>query len=95
MAGEEVELVARHHSGDEMSSYERLLSDAMRGDASLFAREDGVEAAWRIVDPILRNVTPVYEYEPNTWGPAEADRIITGDGGGTTPNVRRRSDDIT
>ena len=85
MAGEEVELVARHHSGDEMSPYERLLSDAMRGDASLFAREDAVEAAWRIVDPILRDVTPVYEYEPNTWGPAEADRIITGDGGWHNP----------
>jgi glucose-6-phosphate 1-dehydrogenase len=85
MVGEEVELVARHHSGDEMSPYERLLSDAMRGDASLFAREDAVEAAWRIVDPILRNVAPVYEYEPNTWGPAEADRIITGDSGWHNP----------
>jgi len=85
MVGEEVELAARHHSGDEMSPYERLLSDAMRGDASLFAREDAVEAAWRIVDPILENVTPVYEYEPNTWGPAEADRIITGVGGWHTP----------
>ena len=79
MAGEEVELVARHHSGDEMSPYERLLSDAMREDASLFAREDSVEAAWRVVDPILGDVTPVYEYEPNTWGPAEADRIMEGD----------------
>ena len=85
MVGEEVELLARHHSGDEMSPYERLLSDAMRGDASLFAREDSVEAAWRIVDPILRDVTPIYEYEPNTWGPAEADRIITGNGGWHNP----------
>jgi glucose-6-phosphate 1-dehydrogenase len=85
MVGEEVELVARHHSGDEMSPYERLLSDSMRGDASLFAREDSVEGAWRVVDPILREVTPVYEYEPNTWGPAEADRIITGDGGWHNP----------
>jgi glucose-6-phosphate 1-dehydrogenase len=85
MAGEEVELVTRHRSGDEMSPYERLLSDAMRGDASLFAREDGVEAAWRIVDPILRDATPVHEYEPNTWGPAEADRLITGDGGWHNP----------
>ena len=85
MSGEEVELVARHHSGDEMSPYERLLSDAMRGDASLFAREDNVEAAWRVVDPILRDVTPVYEYEPKTWGPAEADRIIEGDGGWHNP----------
>ena len=78
MVGEEVELFACQHSGDEMSPYERLLSDALRGDASLFARKDAVEAAWRIVDPILGDVTPVYEYEPNTWGPAEADRIIDG-----------------
>ena len=85
MVGEEVELVARHHSGDEMSPYDRLLSDAVRGDPSLFAREDSVEAAWRLVDPILRNVTPVHEYEPNTWGPAEADRIIRGDGGWHNP----------
>ena len=85
MVGEEVELVARHRSGDEMSPYERLLSDSMRGDTSLFAREDNVEAAWRVVDPILRDVTPVYEYEPNTWGPAEADRIIEGDVGWRNP----------
>jgi len=85
MVGEEVELVARHHSGDEMSPYDRLLSDAVRGDPSLFAREDSVEAAWRLVDPILRNVTPVHEYEPNTWGPAEADRIIRGGGGWHNP----------
>jgi glucose-6-phosphate 1-dehydrogenase len=85
MVGEEVNLVARHHSGDEMSPYERLLSDAIRGDATLFARKDAVEAAWRIVAPILGEVTPVYEYEPNTWGPAEADRIMTGDGGWHNP----------
>jgi glucose-6-phosphate 1-dehydrogenase len=68
-----------------MSPYERLLSDAVRGDASLFAREDSVEAAWRFVDPILRNVPPVHKYEPNTWGPTEADQIITGDGGWHNP----------
>ena len=85
MVGEEVELVARRHSGDGMSPYERLLSDAMRGDASLFARKDSVEAAWRVVDPILKDKAPVYEYEPNTWGPAEADRLITGDGGWHNP----------
>jgi glucose-6-phosphate 1-dehydrogenase len=72
-------LVACHHSGDEMSPYERPLSDAVRGDASLFAREDSVEAAWRLVDPILRNVTPVHEYEPNTWGLPEAGGIIARD----------------
>ena len=56
--------------------YERLLGDAIRGDTSLFAREDSVEMAWRIIDPILGNETPLAEYEPNTWGPSEADRII-------------------
>ncbi len=85
MEGEEVELVARHHSGDEMAPYERLLGDAIRGDATLFAREDSVEAAWRVVDPILRGNTPVHPYEPQTWGPPEADRIIARDGGWHNP----------
>ena len=75
MVGEEVELVARHQSPDEMAPYERLLGDAMRGDQHLFAREDAVEAAWRVIDPILGQVTPVYAYEPGTWGPAEAERL--------------------
>ena len=61
---------------DEMEPYERLLKDAMAGDATLFARSDYVEEAWRIVDPVLEADTPVYPYEPNTWGPREAeDRI--------------------
>jgi len=59
--------------GEEMDAYERLLGDAMEGDATLFAREDGVEAAWEIVEPILGNVDPVCFYEPGTWGPAEAE----------------------
>ena len=81
MAGEDIDLIAHHRAADEMLPYERLLGDAMRGDASLFAREDSVEAAWRIIDPVLGNATPVVEYEPNTWGPLEADRLIAGDGG--------------
>jgi glucose-6-phosphate 1-dehydrogenase len=85
MVGEAVELVVRHVSADEMTPYERLLGDAIRGDATLFVREDGVEAAWAVVDPILGNATPVHEYEPNTWGPTEADRIIAGDGGWYNP----------
>jgi glucose-6-phosphate 1-dehydrogenase len=80
MVGEPVELVARHQAPDEMAPYERLLGDAMHGDQRLFAREDSIEAAWRVVDPVLGNVTPVYEYEQNTWGPAEADRIKPPDG---------------
>ncbi len=76
MVGERIELVARHCSGDEMDPYERLLGDAIRGDATLFVREDAVQAAWRIVEPILGPVTPLYEYEPNSWGPKEADHFI-------------------
>jgi glucose-6-phosphate 1-dehydrogenase len=75
MLGEQVELIARHHSADEMTPYERLLGDAMRGDQRLFAREDAIEAAWRVVDPILDQATPVYEYDPDTWGPPEAERV--------------------
>lgn len=78
MVGQEIELFACQHFAGEMSPYERLLSDAMQGDTSLFARNDAVEAAWRIVDPILENVTPLYEYEPDTWGPSEAARLVAG-----------------
>ncbi|HET8845459.1 MAG TPA: glucose-6-phosphate dehydrogenase, partial [Ktedonobacteraceae bacterium] len=85
MKGEDVELVARHHPSDEMAPYERLLGDAMHGDSSLFVREDSIEAAWRVVDPILDNVTPLYAYEPGTWGPAEAEQIIAGNGGWHNP----------
>ena len=56
-----------------MGAYERLLGEAMKGDATLFAREDYVEEAWRIVDPVLKTATPVFDYEPQTWGPAEAE----------------------
>ncbi|GIW05422.1 MAG: glucose-6-phosphate 1-dehydrogenase [Dehalococcoidia bacterium] len=76
MVGENVELVAVHNAGDDMPPYERLLGDAMRGDPSLFARQDTVEACWRIVDPILGDATPVYPYDPGTWGPEEQNRLM-------------------
>lgn len=76
MEGEDVELIAMHQRPDEMAPYERLLGDALRGDQSLFAREDAIEAQWRIVEGVLGEVTPVYEYEQNTWGPAEAESLI-------------------
>ena len=60
---------------EQMDAYERVLGDAMAGDATLFAREDYVEEAWRIVDPVLKAGTPVFEYEPHTWGPTEAERV--------------------
>jgi glucose-6-phosphate 1-dehydrogenase len=76
MVGREIELLATQGTGDEMGAYERLLGDAMKGDAMLFASEDTVEAQWRIVAPILASAIPPYEYEPGTWGPVEADRLI-------------------
>ncbi len=68
-------LACRHPGAGEMDAYERVLGDAMHGDATLFAREDYVEEAWRIVDPALRSDTPVYPYAPGSWGPAEAQAI--------------------
>jgi glucose-6-phosphate 1-dehydrogenase len=85
MVGERIELVARHQEPDEMDPYERLLGDAARGDATLFARQDAVEESWRVVDPVLRNVTPLYEYEPDTWGPPEAERFMASEGGWHNP----------
>jgi glucose-6-phosphate 1-dehydrogenase len=76
MVGAPLELTAVEQAAEMMAPYERLLGDAIEGDATLFSRQDAVEAQWRIVDPILGNVTPVYPYQPNTWGPAEADRLI-------------------
>ena len=85
MVGDAVELVARHSPAGEKSPYERLLGDAIRGDASLFTRDDGVEAAWRVVDPILHSSVPVAEYEPGTWGPAAARAVVAGDEGWHDP----------
>lgn len=85
MAGEQVELLVRQAKAEEMTPYERLLGDALRGDPMLFVREDGVEAAWAVVDPVLGNATPVHEYDPNTWGPIEADQLIDGDCGWHNP----------
>jgi glucose-6-phosphate 1-dehydrogenase len=73
-------LAGRHPCAKEMDAYERVLGDAMAGDATLFAREDYVEEAWRIVDPVLKAGTPVYEYDPNTWGPHEVERVTPPNG---------------
>jgi len=76
LAGQSAEMIAsRQPNTQEMDAYERVLGDAMAGDATLFAREDYVEEAWRIVDPVLQKATPVYPYEPNSWGPNEMDRV--------------------
>jgi glucose-6-phosphate 1-dehydrogenase len=84
MAGEPVELMVTETpagAAGQMDAYERLLGDAMAGDATLFARQDVVEAAWSIVDPVIHGPSPMFEYEPGTWGPAEADRLVAEVGG--------------
>ena len=87
LVGRPVELsVVRQDAADDMDAYERLLSDAMRGDATLFARQDSVEAAWTIVDPLIEppREAPL-EYEPGSWGPEEANRLVADIGGWNTP----------
>jgi glucose-6-phosphate 1-dehydrogenase len=78
MLGDDVELIAHHQSGDVMEPYERLLTEAMEGDAELFSRQDIVETSWRIVDPVLDDVTPVLPYTQGSWGPKQAERLLEG-----------------
>jgi len=93
MKGETVEMVAsRHPRPDEMEAYERVLGDAMAGDATLFAREDYVEEAWRIVDPALKAGTPIYEYGKGTWGPSEVDQRVSPPGGWHNPTATDQED---
>jgi glucose-6-phosphate 1-dehydrogenase len=80
-------LASSHPRADEMDAYERVLGDAMEGDPTLFAREDYVEEAWRIVDPALRARTPISEYEPGTWGPKDVDQKVSPAGGWQNPVV--------
>jgi glucose-6-phosphate 1-dehydrogenase len=89
MIGQNVELLAQHDAGGEMGAYERVLTDALAGDSTLFARQDYVEEAWRIVDPALRSSSRVYEYEPGSWGPSEAAERIAPACGWHAPNGPR------
>ena len=87
LVGQSAEMIAsKQPDAEEMDAYERVLGDAMAGDATLFAREDYVEEAWRIVYPVLENATPVYPYDPRTWGPHEVERV-TPPGGWQNPIV--------
>jgi glucose-6-phosphate 1-dehydrogenase len=91
MRGEPVELVARHRGSEERAlPYERLLGDALRGDATLFGSDQAIEAAWRIVDPVLGNATPIRFYEPGAWGPPEAAGVVESSEGWHDPKARPR-----
>jgi glucose-6-phosphate 1-dehydrogenase len=83
--------VVERPNGEEMDAYERLLGDAMVGDVTLFARQDAVEAAWKIVDPVLASPTPPHEYEPGSWGPPAAEALASGVGGWHCPECAERS----
>jgi glucose-6-phosphate 1-dehydrogenase len=86
MVSEPTELRVVHRAdGDEMDAYERLIGDAMAGDSTLFARQDAVDAAWEIVEPILNDATPVHDYEPGSWGPPDATRLTADVGGWHQP----------
>ena len=87
LVGTTVELAAvKQQSADEADAYERLLTDAMNGDATLFVRQDAVEAAWAVVEPVLDNVTPLQFYEPGSWGPHDAERLAVDLGGWDDPS---------
>jgi glucose-6-phosphate 1-dehydrogenase len=87
MQGHPVELVAHHDTHKEKPPYERLLGDAIDGDSVLFTRDDCVEEAWRVLDPILGNKVPVHKYEPGSWGPKQADALIADAGGWNDPKL--------
>ncbi|MDB6091420.1 MAG: zwf [Gammaproteobacteria bacterium] len=91
MQGREVELFVAQQQGDEMDAYERLISEALIGDTTHFARQDEVEAAWAIVDPVLGLRTTPYEYTPGTWGPPEADTLLVGPCGWHNPGADAHS----
>ncbi|MGE0625734.1 MAG: glucose-6-phosphate dehydrogenase [Pseudomonadales bacterium] len=80
MLGEDVELNFRHTGSEDALPYARLLRDALRGDGALFTQDDAVEAAWRIVEPVLDPDTAPIPYEPGGWGPAQADGLVGASG---------------
>ena len=87
MVGELVELKVVDQKPDEMTPYERLIGDAIRGDQALFARQDVVEEGWRIVEKIISNSGPVHRYQKGTWGPEEVNEVLLPSGGWHAPKV--------
>ncbi|GFO80878.1 MAG: glucose-6-phosphate 1-dehydrogenase [Methyloceanibacter sp.] len=88
MIGDDVELVLTRQPGADKPPYQRLLGDAMDGISDLFTRQDIVDAEWRIVENVLDNVTPLYAYEPDTWGPSEAEQLFGADGRWLNPSPK-------
>ncbi|MGA9540163.1 MAG: glucose-6-phosphate dehydrogenase, partial [Methyloceanibacter sp.] len=88
MIGDDVELILTRQRTEDKPPYQRLLGDAMEGISDLFTREDIVDAEWCIVENILGNVTPVYSYDPNTWGPSEAEQLFGADGRWLNPTSK-------
>ena len=87
LIGEDVELEAANRPVSRQLPYERLLGDALEGDTELFAREDAVDAEWQVVDPVIGDdATPLYEYDPGTWGPEEANQLVAGHGDWSEPS---------
>lgn len=91
MRGEPVELIARHEPRSEHLPYERLLRDALRGEPSLFTRDDSVEAAWRVIEPVVANAAPVQEYERGSWGPDAAAAVVVSQEGWHDPIPEKAS----
>jgi len=91
MEGRNVELFVTQEQGDAMDAYERLIGDALAGDASLFARQDEVEAAWAVIDPVLTTQGEPAIYEPGSWGPGGADELIEGPCGWHNPGTDAQS----
>jgi glucose-6-phosphate 1-dehydrogenase len=89
--GEQGELYLIEEQPGEEAPYERLLSDAMAGEGALFTREDAVEAAWAVVDRVLKTHRSVRPYKPGTWGPKEADTLIASDGGWRNPTAHEET----
>jgi glucose-6-phosphate 1-dehydrogenase len=86
LEGEQIELLISEESDPtELGAYGELLYDAIQGDSARFARQDYVEESWRIVDPVLTGAGPVFSYEPGTWGPSEASRLVDAVGGWNNP----------
>ena len=87
VVGEDVDVDFANRPAEDLPPYERLLGEAAKGDPTQFARQDTVEAAWRIVDPVLEGTVPVIPYDKGSWGPAETDELARHAGGWHDPDV--------